>query len=226
MSSEVVQGAYFGCSLDCYNLAGSEVEFVHAFAGENFRYSDAFNQYRNDGLPELSCFKSRSDMVEKVLSWPKLDVLIIAGFPYRLPIEVIEHFRWVINMHPGDLFSNRGATPIAVDLLQKNTFLTASVHLIDSERFDAGPFIAKATFPAHYNQNYAFNENLVCKYGGALLKSVLGRISAGFELGAVSWVPSDGSYIPRVSSDIFSQLVSAPSVQDFHDAQALIGTVV
>lgn len=215
MAPRSLSAAFFGSFSATYLLAGNVVDFKHAYCESSFGGIQAFNAVKEPCQPELRQLQTSAEMVDRVLSWQNLDVLVVAGFAYRLPIEVIQRFKWVINMHPGDLFTNRGATPMATDILQKNPFLTVSIHLIDSERLDAGPLISLTRFPTRYDKNYLFNQSLADQHGGLLLIEVLNRLKAGQDVGAMPWVPKAGSYQPRVPADILNSMVNAPTLQDY-----------
>lgn len=149
--------------------------------------------------------------------WSDADVLVVAGFGYRLPLAVIQRFKWVINMHPGDLWNNRGATPLPTDILRRNPFFTVSLHVINSERLDSGPFISSVRFPACYQQDFFSIQSRQDYLGGTLLVEVLQRLMHGFDLGAMPWNPPPGSYQPRVPLDTLLKMAHAKSLNLFFE---------
>lgn len=215
MSYRALNAAFFGSFSTSYNLTNGVVKFQHAYCEPSFEGVEVFNSIRHPSSVALQKFNSPSEMLDVVSNWSDIDVLVVAGFSYRLPMEVIQRFKWVINMHPGDLYTNRGATPLATDILQQNPFFMTSVHLIDSERLDSGPFISSARFAARYDQTYLDNQTRLDHLGGLLLVEALSRISSGSDPGASHWTPLPGSYQPRVPVETMRRMVSAKSLNDF-----------
>ncbi len=215
MSYRALNAAFFGSFSTSYNLTNGVVKFQHAYCEASFEGVEVFNSIRHPSSVVLQKFNSPSEMLDVVSNWSDIDVLVVAGFSYRLPMEVIQRFKWVINMHPGDLYTNRGATPLATDILQQNPFFMTSVHLIDSERLDSGPFISSARFAARYDQTYLDNQTRLDHLGGLLLVEALSRISSGSDPGASHWTPLPGSYQPRVPVETMRRMVSAKSLNDF-----------
>lgn len=215
MSSQALNAAFFGSFSTSYNLTNGVVRFQHAYCDPSFEGVEIFNSVRHPSSVALKKFDSPSEMLDVVSSWSDIDILVVAGFVYRLPIEVIRRFKWVINMHPGDLYTNRGATPLATDILKRNPFFTASVHLIESERLDSGPFISSARFAARYDQTYIANQTRLDNLGGLLLVEALARISNGSDPGATHWTPMPESYQPRVPVETMMRMVSAKTLNDF-----------
>jgi methionyl-tRNA formyltransferase len=215
MTPSTLSAAFFGSFPISYNLAGGAVKFLHAYCDHNFVDMEIFNRIRDPASVELRRFYSPNEMVDLVSSWSGVDVLVVAGFAYRLPMDVIRRFKWVINMHPGDLHTNRGATPMANEILHQNPFFSASLHVIDSERLNSGPFISSARFAARYDQDYLTNKARLDNLGGLLLVESLCRLSNGFDIGASHWIPLPGSYRPQVPADTMKQMVKARSLNDF-----------
>ena len=215
MTYQTLNAAFFGSFSTSYNLTNGVVKFQHAYCEPSFASVEVFNSIRHRSSVALKKFNSPSEMLDVVSNWSDIDVLVVAGFSYRLPMEVIRRFKWVINMHPGDLFTNRGATPLANDILRKNLFFTSSLQVIDSERLDSGPFISSARFTARYDQTYLDNQTRLDNFGGLLLVEALSRISSGSDLGASHWTPMPGSYQPRVPVETMVRMVSAKSLNDF-----------
>lgn len=215
MSFRTLSAAFFGSYPITYNLTCGVVEILHAYCEHSFQDVAAFNSLRDPSSMALKKFYSPDEMVDVVSRWSDIDVLIVAGFSYCLPMDVIRRFKWVINMYPGDLHTNRGATPLATDILQQNPFFSSSIHLIDSERLCSGPFISSARFSARYDQTYQANQNRVDNMGGLLLVEALGRLSGNVDLGAVFCTPMPGSYQHKVSSDVVRQMINARTLNDF-----------
>jgi methionyl-tRNA formyltransferase len=79
-----------------------------------------------------------------VLDGYQPDVLLVFGFNWRLPREVLDVPRLgVLNVHPSALPRYRGPSPVLWAIRNGDPFLGITVHRM-TERIDAGPVLAQA----------------------------------------------------------------------------------
>lgn len=84
------------------------------------------------------------------------DVVVVAGWSWKVPDEVLEN-HFVVGMHPSDLPNYSGGSPIQNQILDgvKHTF--ASMFLLTS-KFDEGPLIGKCAISLEGHMEDIFAE--------------------------------------------------------------------
>ncbi|HON55542.1 MAG TPA: formyltransferase family protein, partial [bacterium] len=74
------------------------------------------------------------------------EILAASTFHLKIPAEILELFRYAINVHPSLLPKYRGASPIMWALVNNEKLTGVSVHLITDE-YDAGDIIDQIQIP-------------------------------------------------------------------------------
>lgn len=75
--------------------------------------------------------------------WPRpADIALLVHCPTLVKAETIKHYRRVYNLHPGLLPLGRGMFPVPWAIIDKHS-AGATLHVIDSERVDAGPIVER-----------------------------------------------------------------------------------
>ena len=87
-------------------------------------------------------YNVKYDYINEELSWntESADLAIISSFHRVFKKEHIEKFKYVINIHPSLLPSYKGATPTNWSLLNNETIVGLTAHIID-EKIDEGNII-------------------------------------------------------------------------------------
>jgi methionyl-tRNA formyltransferase len=86
----------------------------------------------------------RADAVATMLAGYRPDVLLVFGFNWRLPRDVLELPRHgVLNVHPSALPKYRGPSPALWAIRGGDPFMGITVHRM-TEHIDAGPVLAQA----------------------------------------------------------------------------------
>lgn len=188
---------------------------IRAYCDHTFDYPHSFNRMIGEHLPRLNVFESRQHMIDVVNQWSPSDILVVAGFQYRLPMEVIGKFKWVINMHPGDLSNNRGASPLFHSVVRREPMATVSYHQIVNEELDCGPLALVGKFPIHYERNYQHLEHRMDRASGQMLHGLLSELAlfGNLETHNVSIGPD--SYQKRPSADDIGKMVQAETLNEF-----------
>lgn len=97
------------------------------------------------GLPVLVV--ESGTVLPAVLGGVGADLLLVRGFPWRIPDAAWESCRLGgVNLHPSALPRDRGPFPVHHALLRGDTSITVTAHFLDAE-FDAGPVLARASAP-------------------------------------------------------------------------------
>lgn len=211
-----IQAVYFGNLARPYIRVAPFLQLAHAWCDHASPNVDQLNKCLPTGLPQVTRFVSKKDMVEQVQAWPVFDLLLVAGFSYRLPQEVIGKFKRVINIHTGDTADNRGPMPVVHDVLLNKEFWTITIHLIDSEEFDSGPILSQLKVPIDWEANMATNMAYLDSAASLALADVVERLSFLGSLPSIAQHPTQSdNYKPRVDVELIREMFNAKTLADF-----------
>jgi methionyl-tRNA formyltransferase len=122
-------------------------------------------------------------VVSRPLVWsddwadPESDLLVVAGFPWRIPPEIFTEFPLRgINLHGGPLPDFRGGSPVQWQIIQGRDHVGMSIHDL-SERFDAGPVLVSADEPILESESIGEIMPRIHRKLAALLGAVLGDLA-------------------------------------------------
>lgn len=77
----------------------------------------------------------------------KVDYLICSGFPYKIPVQILETASVIaINCHGGPLPSYRGGSPVMWQIINNEKFIGLTIHELTSE-FDQGDILMERSLP-------------------------------------------------------------------------------
>jgi len=131
----------------------------------------------------------------------KIDLTIVASFGTILKKSYIRRCRNIVNVHAGDTARYRGRHPLPCAIIDRAKTMGVTIHLIDSEKIDAGPVLAKVIMPIDYSISYAANEKHLRVMIGPLVGSVLERYKAAGAITGFS-EPSGKYYTPLSRGEI------------------------
>ena len=87
----------------------------------------------------------KSSLAEKLAPF-EAEYLLVACWPYLLPAETVGvAAKAALNLHPSLLPAYRGAAPVIEQLINKETRLGVTLHLL-SQEYDCGEIVAQAGF--------------------------------------------------------------------------------
>jgi methionyl-tRNA formyltransferase len=159
------------------------------------QYSPIDFRLRRQNILRPVYFNSVSDY--GLLTRNRTDAVFMAGWPYKIPAEVIGSTGCpIINIHASLLPRYRGPEPIIRMLLHDEKEGGVTLHKVDDE-WDAGPICAQAGFtisPADNNRTLFFKAGRV---GRKLLRKVIKNILHDY----LTCIPQDhsaSSYFPKI----------------------------
>jgi len=101
------------------------------------------------GAHFLLAENTHGDDLTAILQDLRPDIGISINWPNLIRRPTIDQFRHgIINLHPGDLPAYKGNACPNWALIRGEPRLTLCLHLMDPERLDAGPIVAKRHLPA------------------------------------------------------------------------------
>ncbi len=181
----------------------------------DFMGKDNLAKWCKDRNLRFKVLESAEHMRETLLKMGPMEHCMVAGFSFRLPMDVIQNFKGVYNMHPGDLETNRGATPAIHDILERKSLFTVQLHKIVDERLDSGPMISKIQGVLNYDQAFMRNHERLDIMAGGLVRTLRQQLHFGLDVFEQAWQPAAGSYRQRISEEVITKLVEAPSLNHF-----------
>lgn len=182
----------------------------------------------NTGAPQLEAFckgknipfalfNSKTDMIEKMASLETADYCLVSGFGYRLTMPIIEKFKKVYNIHPGNLQNNRGGSPVQQAILNREKELCVQLHEINSEELDCGPLVFKASTQFDYSKNISINDTYANFIAAGLTQMLANFLAWNIEVPSLPWTPGPDSYKPLVSAETTQKMVAAKSLNEYLD---------
>jgi len=156
-------GSNFQALIDKRNSGELHAELVLLIS--NNSSAGAFEQANRQGIKSIhlapSHFETEIQYTEKLLSIlesDRIDLIILAGYMKKLPIEVINRYRnRVVNIHPGLLpaFGGKGmyGSRVHEAVIAYGAKISGiTIHFVDEE-YDHGPIISQVTVPVFDNDD-------------------------------------------------------------------------
>lgn len=137
--------------------------------------------------------------------------VLVASFGRILKQQVIGSVEWIVNIHPGLLPECGGRHPLPTAILNRHATMGLTAHLIDDERIDHGPVIARCELPIDYRRNYRANEAKLLAELPSLVDSIAEAASTGF---VKRQALRKRIYFKPLSSKILDAIFNAPTVGD------------
>lgn len=140
----------------------------------------------------------------------KIDLVFCASFGTILRNSFIKKCRYIINYHCADIEQFRGRHPLPTAILNRSSSMALSAHFIDSEKIDAGPFVARITLPINYDQDYHYNEARLRSFLSPITESLLQEYRLAGKLS--SWPVKAGAkknYFKPLDGPVLSRIFSA-----------------
>ncbi|MFN2469896.1 MAG: methionyl-tRNA formyltransferase [Gaiellaceae bacterium] len=144
------------------------------------RNLDFFRQLVEGAPPELDVIVvSEKARLEPLILALDPDLLMVAGFFWRLPPEVLAIPRvGAVNSHPSLLPRHRGPVPFAWAVREGDTELGLTFHRMD-EHFDTGAILAQGTVPLGEDDGFPDLAPRLGELSQRLLPVVFERLAAG-----------------------------------------------
>ncbi|MDR2646489.1 MAG: hypothetical protein LBC04_04985 [Holosporaceae bacterium] len=138
-----------------------------------------------------------------------IGLLVVASFGIILREDLIKKCGHVVNIHPGDIPNCRGRHPLPCAILNKHKFMAITAHLIDSEKIDCGPIIAKIVIPINYRESYRHNEKRLLSNLRHITSIFLDEYVSGGKITSCSLKNSEnGIYYNPLTSDVLNKVFS------------------
>lgn len=127
-----------------------------------------------------------------------LDVIIVAGWSYKIPVKVINNFSFpILNIHASLLPKYRGPEPAIQQLLHEEKTGGVTIHKIDAG-WDTGDICEQSEFEISVQDD---NKTLFVKAGRTGIKA-LKKVITGLYSGSISFIKQNNltaTYYPKIN---------------------------
>lgn len=122
--------------------------------------------------------ETNKNTLESVIGNVETDFLFSVGFPYILPLTVINRFELCLNIHPTLLPKYQGPTTAAYILINDEAFAGSTVHVID-EGVDTGDIVLQNQLQVGVCENVAELQQRVYRAEPQLVEDALIHLESG-----------------------------------------------
>ena len=159
---------------------GQQVLLVVATPGPPARRTSAYKDLVANIQPGTDVLvTSHIKRLPRLLRGLEPDLIFVAGFPWRLPPELITLPRLgSINTHPALLPSYRGPDPFFWQMMNGETETGLTTHRIEPE-FDTGPILAQVRVPILPDDDFASIQARLFPLAPGLFAQALAAVAAG-----------------------------------------------
>lgn len=176
---------------------GQQVLLVVTTPGTRLRPNENYHRIVASARRDLDVLvTSHISRLPALLRGLEPDVIFSAGFPWKLPPELLNLPRLgCINAHPALLPKYRGPEPVFWQLMNGETQIGMTIHRMDAE-FDTGPILAQRAMDISEDDDIDSVFSKLLALGGPLLPEALAAVAADVP-GTPQ--PIEGSYAPLLT---------------------------
>jgi len=141
-----------------------------------------------------------------------IELCIVASFGIILKQSFISKCRYIVNFHPGDVDVCRGKHPLPAAILNSHKTMGVTVHLINSEKIDFGPILAKYLVPIDYTRSYKYNENKLIEAMRPLTSMLMKDYLNYGRFIAYDWDNTNSTYYKPLDKKTLGKLMNSDSL--------------
>ncbi|QXM05178.1 formyltransferase family protein [Crassaminicella indica] len=139
-------------------IHSKNIRNIKYFVFENEKSPKELLEYARKNNVRYYLIKSKNDMLNILKDEEIPDLTIVGSFGKIFTPEMIEYVeRKIINIHPGILPFYRGRHPLPQAILNKETEMGITAHVLNQE-IDYGEIITLKKLKIDYSKSYKFNE--------------------------------------------------------------------
>ena len=173
---------------------GQKVLLVVTTPGPKARPTETYKEIASETRRDVDVLvTSHIKRLPALLAGLEPDLIFVAGFPWRLPPELLSLPRLgCINTHPSLLPRYRGPNPLFWQVMNGETEGGLTIHRMDAD-FDTGPILVQRSFPIEPDDDVDSLYPKLLTQGATMIPEALSLVAAG---APGTPQPADGSYAP------------------------------
>jgi methionyl-tRNA formyltransferase len=180
--------------VSAFEQMGQKVLLVVTTPGTRSRPNDIYKEIASETRRDVDVLvSSHIKRLPALLAGLAPDVIFVAGFPWRLPPELLALPRLgCINTHPSLLPRYRGPNPLYWQIMNDEKEGGLTIHRMDAD-FDTGPILVQRAFPIAPEDDVDSLYPKLLSLGATMIPEALALVAAG---APGTPQPADGSYAP------------------------------
>lgn len=143
-----------------------------------------------------------------------IDLCFVASFGIILKNDFITKCNHIVNFHPGDIDVCRGRHPLPAAILNRHKSMGITVHLVDSEKIDAGPVIAKMLIPIEYDESYRSNEERLLEALRVVARYVVEDYAKNGKFASYEWDANISGYYDPLQKEILDKIINSKNLRE------------
>jgi methionyl-tRNA formyltransferase len=182
--------------VSAFEQMGQKVLLVVTTPGPKTRPNATYKEIASETRSDVDVLvTSHIKRLPALLAGLAPDVIFVAGFPWRLPPELLSLPRLgCINTHPSLLPRYRGPNPLYWQIMHDEQEGGLTIHRMDAD-FDTGPILVQRSFPIAPDDDVDSLYPRLLSLGATMIPEALALVAAG---APGTPQPADGSYAPLV----------------------------
>jgi methionyl-tRNA formyltransferase len=180
--------------ISSFEQLGQKVLLVVTTPGPKARPTEAYKDIASETRRDVDVLVTNHiKRLPALLAGLEPDLIFVAGFPWRLPPELLSLPRLgCINTHPSLLPRYRGPNPLFWQVMNGETEGGLTMHRMDAD-FDTGPILVQRSFPIEPDDDVDSLYPKLLTQGATMIPEALALAAAG---APGTPQPADGSYAP------------------------------
>ena len=205
---------FIGRSLSALVTLYEQTDLVHVLSEKDKTPDSIFNFCKSKYIAQTTIFQD-SDIGEVIFNHKITDsALMSASCGIIFSQNSIDLFESIINFHPGDIFTCRGATPLLFAIQKRLPFMGFTSHIINSSLIDCGPIIYQNMLPINYEKSYGYNEKLLFSILPETILATV-KIVENPSFSPLKWFNrQENKYNLRLSLEEYQKITTAPSLNE------------
>ncbi len=145
---------YIGNQIDLLRYIHQNFELDFCFIEDAPRNKEALDYCKNNNIKHVICRTSKDLYEYCIQNNIKIDLCISCYLGIILKEGFISQCNKIINIHTGDLTSNRGPQPLYHNVINSDPIATITAHTISNCQIDAGNIIDEVRIPINYESDF------------------------------------------------------------------------
>ena len=167
---------FYGCLEELVKDKNNTIVKIFTFETDNkYNFNDKIKSIASENKIPITYDKPTEEELFRLFDKDKVDVIITAGYIYKIPIINHPNFKG-INIHPTLLPKGRGPWPLPWIILKNEEYSGVTIHRLTDD-MDKGPILLQEKFKVLDNEDL---ETLSCR-SQVLAKKLITEVISNFD---------------------------------------------